>query len=266
MAYKRNDSVWACEITHNLLPREELKAIMARESRLLSGKIAPESDDEGTLITFEFGSDKKTVNSYMMHLPQYGRESIVCMGQDNCAALRLTLSLLELAKKHKAITYHQIWNYEDILNAIYLTALGAKACPSLTRELREFSATHAIDFALNSEKGEAFNTEDDFYSMPLLYMKEESSASCGNDITSNEVKFFLKHNKLERKQLVCDETPRTNLLEQSYIEWLLNPEKVIRPKYKSPIAKHLITDSLENVFKNFNERNKVNSESLTLDF
>ena len=266
MAYKRNDTVWACEIAHNLLPRDELKAIMARESRLLSGKIAPESDDEGTLITFEFGSDKKTVNSYMMHLPQYGRESIVCMGQNNCTALRLTLSLLELAKKHKAITYHQIWSYEDILNALYLTALGAKACPSLTRELREFSATHAIDFALNSEKGEAFNTEDDFYSMPLLYMKEEPSASCGNDITSNEVKFFLKHNKLERKQLVCDETPRTNLLEQSYIEWLLNPEKVIRPKYKSPIAKQLIADDLESVFKSFNERNKVNSNSLMLDF
>ena len=266
MAYKRNDSVWACEITHNLLPREELKAIMARESRLLSGKIAPESGDEGTLITFEFGSDKKTVNSYMMHLPQYGRESIVCMGQDNCAALRLTLSLLELAKKHKAITYHQIWDYEDILNAIYLTALGAKACPSLTRELREFSATHAIEFALNSEKGEAFDTEDDFYSMPLLYMKEEPHASCGNDITSNEVRFFLKYNKLGRKQLVCDETPRTNLLEQSYIEWLLNPEKVTHPKYKSPIAKYLITDNLENVFKNFNERNKINSDSLMLDF
>lgn len=266
MAYERNDSVWACEIAHNLLPREELKAIMARESRLLSGKIALEGDDEGTLITFEFGSDKKTVNSYMLYLPQYGRESIVCMGQNNCAALRLTLSLLELAKKHKAITYHQVWSYEDILNAIYLTALGAKACPSLTRELREFSATHAIDFALNSEKGEAFDTEDDFYSMPLLYMKEEPYASCGNDITSNEVKFFLKHNKLGCKQLVFDETPRTNLLEQSYIEWLLMPEQSARPKYTSPIAKHLITDNLENVFKNFNKRNKVNSGSLILDF
>lgn len=266
MAYERNDSVWACEIAHNLLPREELKAIMARESRLLSGKIAPEGDDEGTLITFEFSSDKKTINSYMIYLPQYGRESIVCMGQGNCAALRLTLSLLELAKKHKAITYHQIWSYEDILNALYLTALGAKACPSLTRELREFSATHAIDFALNSEKGEAFDTEDDFYSVPLLYMKEEPHASCGNDITSNEVKFFLKHNKLGRKQLVCDETPRTNLLEQSYIEWLLNPDRAIRPKYMSPIAKYLITDNLENVFKSFNERNKVNSNSLMLDF
>lgn len=266
MAYERNDSVWACEIAHNLLPREELKAIMAREGRLLSGKIAPASDDDGSLITFEFSNDKKAINSYMMHLPQYGRESIVCMGQNNCAALRLILSLLELAKKHKAITYHQIWSYEDILNAIYLTALGAKACPSLTRELREFSATHAIDFALNSEKGEAFDTEDDFYSMPLLYMREEPYASCGNDITSNEVKFFLKHNKLGRKQLVYDETPRTNLLEQSYIEWLINPEKVIRPKYKSHIAKHLIAESLENVFKNFNERNKINSGSLILDF
>lgn len=266
MAYERNDSVWACEIAHNLLPREELRAIMAQESRLLSGKIAPEGDDDGSLITFEFSNDKKAINSYMMHLPQYGRESIVCMRQDNCAALRLTLPLLELAKKHKAITYHQIWDYEDILNAIYLTALGEKACPSLTRDLREFSATHAIEFALNSEKGEAFDTEDDFYSMPLLYMKEEPHASCGNDITSNEVKFFLKHNKLGRKQLVYDETPRTNLLEQSYIEWLLNPEKVTRPKYKSPITKQLIADDLENVFKAFNERNKVNSDSLTLDF
>ena len=97
-------------------------------------------------------------------------------------------------------------------------------------------------------------------------MREEPHASCGNDITSNEVKFFLKHNKLGRKQLVCDETPRTNLIEQSYIEWLLNPDRAIRPKYISPIAKHLITNSLENVFKNFNERNNVDSESLTLDF
>ncbi len=138
--------------------------------------------------------------------------------------------------------------------------------PLSDQRIARILATHAIEFALNSEKGEAFDTEDDFYSMPLLYMKEEPHASCGNDITSNEVRFFLKYNKLGRKQLVCDETPRTNLLEQSYIEWLLNPEKVTHPKYKSPIAKYLITDNLENVFKNFNERNKINSDSLMLDF